>query len=73
MKPVRGVTNADIANAIEALQIAIEDRESFIDSQLPPTLKNWDLADQEHYESWSGQLKRFRALRKKLLAIERAA
>lgn len=67
------ITMADIGNAIEALKIAIADRKSFIESNLPPSRKNWSEEDRADYKEWNDELKRFRALRKKLLTIEKAA
>lgn len=70
---------ADIGNAIDATDAAIESVESMIDSNLPlggmqkRKRNSWSQEDRDSYEEWSGQVKRFYALRKKLLAIERAA
>jgi len=71
-----GITIGDIANAIDALKIAIEDRKCLIDSNLPAGRKAkkqrevWTQKEREDYEEWKAEIERFRALRKKLLAIE---
>lgn len=73
------LTMADIGNAIEATNRAIEFMESLIDSSLPPgprtkkAREEWHHMEREDFDEWTDQLKRFRALHKKLLAIERAA
>lgn len=70
---------ADIANAAEACQIAIEDSHCLIDSNLPPggkgkkQRKAWTQQEREDYDEWTERIKRFRELRNKLLAIEKAA
>jgi hypothetical protein len=70
---------ADIGNAIEAVTEAIRLVRSSLDSNFPPGPKNkaarrsWTAQEINDYNDWTQQLKRFNALRKKLLAIERAA
>lgn len=80
------VTNGERGDLIDALALAIEFCQSLIDSNLPierpsppqdrgrvkffrPLTKR-DAAD---YAEWSGQIKRFRRLRRRLLAEEKAA
>ena len=74
------LTMADIGNAIEATDVAIESLKSIIDSNTPVGPKNlearklfWTAEDRTDYDEWTAQLKRFRGLRKKLLTIERKA
>ena len=73
------ITMADIGNAIEALQLAIEHSKMLIDSNLPPGPKGknqrkiWTQEDRDDYDEWTERIKRFGQLKKKLLAIEKAA
>jgi hypothetical protein len=77
MKP--SLTMAYIGNAIEATKFAIENMESMIDSSLPPgprtkkAREEWHHMEREDFDEWTDKLKRFKALHKKLLAIERTA
>jgi hypothetical protein len=73
------LTMGDIGNAIEACREAISAVDSWRDSTRPAgdqgaaARKSWSKKDQTDYDDYTQQLKRFRALKKKLLAIERAA
>jgi hypothetical protein len=73
------MTIADIGNVIEACEIAIENARCLIDSNTmsgpkgKKYRKTWSQEDRDNYDEWSEQIERFRQLRKKLLAIEKAA
>ena len=57
------ITNAERADLIDALQLAAETLEDLLDS---------DDHAREDVRAYHGQIRRYRALRKRLLAEERA-
>jgi hypothetical protein len=69
------LTNGQRGDLIDALDMAMEFCESLLNSNLPP--RNWpDLwtqEDRDNQSEWSGQLKRFRKLRRAYLAEEKRA
>lgn len=65
------LTNAQRANLIDALTIAIEDRMVLIDSMMPPRRKEWSAKDKRDFAEWDAQIKRFRKLRRSYLFEEK--
>jgi hypothetical protein len=61
------LTNGQLADLIDALKVAIDDRRSMIRSNLPPIVLHWKKSEWEDFEEWTGQLLRFRRLRRTLL------
>jgi hypothetical protein len=69
------LTNGQRGDLIDAFEMAIEFCNSLINSNLPPRNwpKVWTQEDRDNRAEWSGQLKRFRKLRRAYLAEERRA
>jgi hypothetical protein len=67
------LTNGQRGDLIDALEIAVRDRQSLITSHLPPRQSNWDTRDKANFAEWDAQRKRFWKLRRAYLAEERRA
>lgn len=77
MKPLlTRLTNAQIGDLIDGLANAIENNRVLISSNMPPKTvprKLWSQEDKDLFEEWRSQIRRWRELRKLLLAHERRA
>ena len=73
MPLLKGATNGDRADLIEALKFAISCQLSMIDCNLLPDPKEDEPEDAENRALWTDQVRRWRGLRRKLLAEERRA
>lgn len=67
------LTNGHRADLIDALEVAIEDRETMIDSNLRKDPKHDSGQDSADRAEWTGQIKRFREMRQFLHAEENKA
>jgi hypothetical protein len=68
------LANGDIAVLINALQFAAAELDVIIDCNLPPPPRStWEPEDRENYDTWNGQRTLYRALRRRLLDVERKA
>ena len=67
------LTNAQRGDLIDALAWAIEILDSMIDSNLPPSRRNWTKDDKDDFEEWNECRKRYRKLRRAYLAEEKRA
>ncbi len=67
------LTNGQRGDLIDALEYAIEFLDSLVDSNLPPSRRNWDQDDKDNFAEWDGCRKRYRKLRRAYLAEEKRA
>jgi len=70
------LTNGQVADLIDGLQTAIDNNRALLDSNMPPSSvarKAWSQEDKDLFNEWTAQIRRWRKLRKLLLAHERAA
>jgi hypothetical protein len=65
------LTNAELGETVNALKEAIELATMKINSELPLNSTDYDEQDRDNHAIWTGQRRRYRALRKKFLAEEK--
>jgi hypothetical protein len=69
---VKILTNGQRGDLIDALEIAVRDRQSLI-NLLVRRQSNWDARDKANFAEWDAQRKRFWKLRRAYLAEEKRA
>jgi hypothetical protein len=69
MQPL--LTNVEWSHIIDSLKISAEDRLCLVDSMLPPHPEDDTINEATARIEWKAEAKRYRQLRRKLLAEER--
>jgi hypothetical protein len=67
------LTNAERADVIDALDLAVDWIDSDLRSNFPPFRKDWSKHERDHFEELGAQRKRYRKLRRAYLAEEKRA